>query len=212
MSTPCGSPIYAAPEMVMNRPYNGSNVDIWSAGVTLFTMVAGYLPFDDEDMQQLFYKIAKGIYTVPSFISKSCKELIERMLTVDSAQRATFDEIKKSQWMQENESVIWGGGIFVDRDVIPVDEEAVIDIIERNEGKITVEDVVKGIIMNKHNKITTTYYLTVKRRIKEGKESYADFSWRSEKFKKYMEMNESKKEFYEGRIQKIGRASCRERV
>lgn len=203
MSTPCGSPIYAAPEMVMNRPYNGSNVDIWSAGVTLFTMVAGYLPFDDEDMQQLFYKIAKGIYTVPSFISKSCKELIERMLTVDSAQRATFDEIKKSQWMQENESVIWGGGIFVDRDVIPVDEEAVIDIIERNEGKITVEDVVKGIIMNKHNKITTTYYLTVKRRIKEGKESYADFSWRSEKFKKYMEMNESKKEFYEGRIQKV---------
>ena len=111
MSTTCGSPIYAAPEMVMNKPYKGASADIWSAGVTLYAMVAGRLPFDDEDMQTLFYKISKGIFEMPEDISDSCKDIIKQLLTVDIDKRATFEDIKRHQWFNTAMSGSIGKGI-----------------------------------------------------------------------------------------------------
>ncbi len=60
--TACGSPCYAAPEMIAGLKYNGSKVDIWSSGVILYAMVCGYLPFEDKDTAVLYQKIMQGEY------------------------------------------------------------------------------------------------------------------------------------------------------
>ena len=77
LSTPCGSPCYAAPEMVRGLKYHGSGVDIWSCGIVLFTMICGYLPFEDESQEKLFIKIAKGNFTIPNHVSPHCKDLLK---------------------------------------------------------------------------------------------------------------------------------------
>jgi len=60
LKTACGSPCYAAPEMIEGKNYLGSRVDVWSCGVILFAMVAGYLPFEDRDTGKLYQKILSG--------------------------------------------------------------------------------------------------------------------------------------------------------
>lgn len=69
LRTACGSPCYAAPEMVAGKRYKGSQADIWSLGVCLFAMLCGYLPFEDADTPTLYKKIMAGQYTIPDFLS-----------------------------------------------------------------------------------------------------------------------------------------------
>lgn len=69
MSTYCGSPAYAAPEMVTAQRYSGPEADIWSMGVILFTLLAGYLPFDDDNPNRLYRRITRASYTFPSHMS-----------------------------------------------------------------------------------------------------------------------------------------------
>ena len=87
LSTPCGSPCYAAPEMVTGRKYGGTSVDIWSSGIVLYTMVCGFLPFEDDNQNILFGKIAKGLFSLPSFLSVSCKDLLKKILVTDPKKR-----------------------------------------------------------------------------------------------------------------------------
>jgi len=65
LKTACGSPCYAAPEMIAGHDYIPSKVDVWSCGVILYAMVCGYLPFEDPDTAQLYKKILKGDFTLP---------------------------------------------------------------------------------------------------------------------------------------------------
>ena len=60
LKTACGSPCYAAPEMIAGQEYYGSKVDVWSCGVILYAMVCGYLPFEDPDTAKLYKKILRG--------------------------------------------------------------------------------------------------------------------------------------------------------
>ena len=69
LKTSCGSPCYAAPEMIAGHRYKGSTVDIWSSGVTLYAMICGYLPFEEAETAVLYQKILNGFYDMPSFIS-----------------------------------------------------------------------------------------------------------------------------------------------
>lgn len=69
LKTPCGSPCYAAPEMIKGLQYRGLDVDIWSTGIILYTMVYGYLPFEDEDTPELYRKIKDGNYSLPITVS-----------------------------------------------------------------------------------------------------------------------------------------------
>ena len=73
LQTACGSPCYAAPEMVAGHEYDGEGSDMWSCGVILFALVCGYLPFEDPNTSLLYKKIMKGRYECPSFISKRKK-------------------------------------------------------------------------------------------------------------------------------------------
>ncbi|KAF8433219.1 kinase-like domain-containing protein [Boletus edulis BED1] len=93
LQTACGSPHYAAPEVVMGRAYDGRASDIWSCGVILFALLAGRLPFDDEDLGTLLDKVKSGRYEMPKGIEPDARDLIERMLQRDVEKRITMPEI-----------------------------------------------------------------------------------------------------------------------
>ncbi|KAI0272770.1 kinase-like domain-containing protein [Gloeopeniophorella convolvens] len=93
LQTACGSPHYAAPEVIEGRAYNGSTSDIWSCGVILFALLAGRLPFDDEDLHTLLEKVKRGTYDMPATIDKRAQDLISRMLEKDVHKRITMEQI-----------------------------------------------------------------------------------------------------------------------
>lgn len=84
--------------MIKGNPYLGSRVDIWSCGVILFAMVAGYLPFEDCDTNKLYQKILSGQFTMPKHISKECADLLTKIMETDPDKRYTAEDIKKHAW------------------------------------------------------------------------------------------------------------------
>ena len=94
LSTPCGSPCYASPEMVGGKKYNGFKIDIWSSGIILYAMLCGYLPFEDKDNDILFEKILECKFYFPKYISKNAKDLMEKILVTDPDKRISIAEIK----------------------------------------------------------------------------------------------------------------------
>lgn len=92
--TSCGSPHYAAPEVIRGEVYDGRGADIWSCGVILYALLAGKLPFDDPSIRNLLSKIKSGHFVMPSFFPEDVQNLISRMLTVDTKSRITISEIK----------------------------------------------------------------------------------------------------------------------
>ncbi|GMM32754.1 AMP-activated serine/threonine-protein kinase catalytic subunit [Saccharomycopsis crataegensis] len=100
LKTSCGSPNYAAPEVISGKLYAGSEVDVWSCGVILYVMLCGRLPFDDDFIPALFKKISSGIFTIPSFLSPGAKEIIQKMLIVDPLNRITIDEVMETEWFK----------------------------------------------------------------------------------------------------------------
>lgn len=98
LKTSCGSPNYAAPEVINGKLYAGPEVDVWSCGVILYVLLVGRLPFDDEHIPSLFAKIAKGHYVVPSYMSRGASSLIKKMLAVNPVHRATIEEIRQDPW------------------------------------------------------------------------------------------------------------------
>ena len=93
LKTACGSPHYAAPEVIAGTPYNGSASDIWSCGIILFALLAGRLPFDDDDLATLLEKVKIAKFEFPSHFDRQAKHLISRMLEKDVRKRITMPEI-----------------------------------------------------------------------------------------------------------------------
>jgi 5'-AMP-activated protein kinase, catalytic alpha subunit len=100
LRTSCGSPNYAAPEVISGHLYAGPEVDVWSCGVILYALLCGSLPFDDESIPNLFKKIKSGMYSLPTHLSQLAKNLIPRMLEVDPMKRITIPEIRLHPWFQ----------------------------------------------------------------------------------------------------------------
>uniref|UniRef100_A0A182RTH5 non-specific serine/threonine protein kinase n=1 Tax=Anopheles funestus TaxID=62324 RepID=A0A182RTH5_ANOFN len=101
LRTSCGSPNYAAPEVISGKLYAGPEVDIWSCGVILYALLCGTLPFDDEHVPTLFRKIKSGVFPIPEYLNKQVVSLLCQMLQVDPLKRATVEEIKKHEWFQK---------------------------------------------------------------------------------------------------------------
>lgn len=102
LKTSCGSPNYAAPEVISGKLYAGPEVDVWSCGVILYVMLCGRLPFDDEFIPNLFKKISGGVYTIPSDLSPGSKHLLRRMLVVNPLNRITVHEIMEDPWFKKD--------------------------------------------------------------------------------------------------------------
>jgi serine/threonine-protein kinase HSL1, negative regulator of Swe1 kinase len=93
LNTSCGSPHYAAPEIILGRPYVGAIADIWSIGIILFAMLNGYLPFDGGDLQSTLTLVKKGAYHIPSSMSTDAANLIQRILQRNPDNRITLEAI-----------------------------------------------------------------------------------------------------------------------
>ncbi|KAJ2158021.1 hypothetical protein GGF46_004073, partial [Coemansia sp. RSA 552] len=98
LGTFCGSPFYAAPEMVDGIKYTGPEVDIWSMGVILYFMLCGRTPFEGESIKVIYDKISRGKYTIPQSLDKDAQNLLQRMLTVDPKRRITMKNIIDHPW------------------------------------------------------------------------------------------------------------------
>ncbi|XP_064470778.1 serine/threonine-protein kinase SIK3-like isoform X2 [Ornithodoros turicata] len=102
LSTWCGSPPYAAPELFEGKQYDGPKADIWSMGVVLYVLVCGALPFDGKTLQSLRANVLSGRFRVPYFMTTECEQLIRQMLVVDPEKRFSIRQIVHHKWMQAN--------------------------------------------------------------------------------------------------------------
>lgn len=102
LKTSCGSPNYAAPEVISGKLYAGPEVDVWSCGVILYVLLVGRLPFDDDYIPALFKKIAQGQYHVPHYLSPGAVRLIRKMLQISPVHRITVQEIRQDPWFNED--------------------------------------------------------------------------------------------------------------
>ncbi|XP_054706769.1 maternal embryonic leucine zipper kinase-like [Uloborus diversus] len=101
LETCCGSPAYAAPELITGEYYNGNKVDIWSMGVLLYALLCGFLPFDDENVAKLYRKIQKGRYFCPSWLSSESKTILFELLQVDPRRRISIENLKIHPWVMK---------------------------------------------------------------------------------------------------------------
>ncbi|KAI5964119.1 SNF1 [Candida pseudojiufengensis] len=154
LKTSCGSPNYAAPEVISGKLYAGPEVDVWSAGVILYVMLCGRLPFDDEFIPALFKKISNGVYTLPNYLSAGAKHLLTRMLVVNPLNRITIHEIMEDEWFKKDmpeyllpQQKDKRNKIDIDEDVIRAlkvtmgyDRDEIINVIETSNKKSSPQD------------------------------------------------------------------------
>ncbi|XP_061414998.1 MAP/microtubule affinity-regulating kinase 3-like isoform X5 [Lethenteron reissneri] len=99
LDTFCGSPPYAAPELFQGKKYDGPEVDVWSLGVILYTLVSGSLPFDGQNLKELRERVLRGKYRIPFYMSTDCENLLKRFLVLNPAKRGSLEQIMKDRWM-----------------------------------------------------------------------------------------------------------------
>ena len=180
LNTLCGSPHYAAPEMIMGQPYAGEHVDIWSLGVLLYVMVIGRLPFNGSNQDELYTNIVNVCYSFPFDvkISAECKDMIEKMLVHDPQQRMTLSEMTRHPFMKD---VIKDNNEMHNRiDYNNVDDDRVIDStiaclkeygIETSKGEI--KDKVDN---NTFDQVTTCYKLLKQKMMKDNNNAHSNKS------------------------------------
>ncbi|WMV07254.1 hypothetical protein MTR67_000639 [Solanum verrucosum] len=102
LHTTCGTPNYVAPEVLNDRGYDGATADLWSCGVILFVLLAGYLPFDDSNLMNLYNKISAAEFTFPPWISFGAMKLITHILDPNPTTRITVPEILEDEWFKKD--------------------------------------------------------------------------------------------------------------
>ena len=183
-----GEIIYAPPEMHLSEKYSGELIDIWKAGLVLYIMVCGYLPFSEEDEEKNINHIITGFYEIPSDISSNCAFIIKSCLQVDPNKRINFEQL--------NKYFNYTKGLIMDINIIPLDDiiiEECKKYLGNSNNQDIIEQIKESVKNNKFNEFNALYYLVMKKMIKNGYESISDLS--SEKFKDYIESCEQEKEF-----------------
>ena len=178
LQSKCGSLCFAAPEMISGKKYNGLNVDIWSSGVVLFSMICGFLPFQEEESKLLYEKIVKGKYQIPYYVSQLAGDLIHRILNTNPNKRINLEQIKKHKWFKMydiNKNII-SDGLLLDKYVIPIDEDIIHIMV--NEYNFNEDEIKLNIIKNNHNITSIIYYLILNKKIKEGKKIKLRFEFK----------------------------------
>ena len=177
LSSPCGTIIYAPPEMHLNNNYSGILSDIWNCGIVLYAMVCGYLPFCDDDDEVNISNIIKGNYNIPDYLSPSLKDLLSHLLEVDPMKRFDLEQIILHPWFNLKKNTICKG-IIVGVNKIPIDCAIVKKCLKIYPGKENT--IKKSIENNLFNEYSSTYYIFLNKLINIGYESVSDL--KSKKF------------------------------
>jgi len=170
LDQPCGTVVYAAPEVLEGKEYHGMLADVWSSGIVLYGMIAGYLPFSDKDDEVNKKLVIKGQIKMPDFFSDQVKDLLKHMLDVNPMTRYTLQEIKDHPWFNIEESSLIPG-IIINYNIIPIDEKIINLCVSYNKDR---DDVINSIRKNKHDSNSALYYLLIKKLLKNGEQSISD--------------------------------------
>ncbi|KAJ8369123.1 hypothetical protein SKAU_G00091510 [Synaphobranchus kaupii] len=167
LDTFCGSPPYAAPELFQGKKYDGPEVDIWSLGVILYTLVSGSLPFDGQNLKELRERVLRGKYRVPFYMSTDCEGILRRFLVLNPTKRCTLEQIMKDKWMNAGYE-----GEDLKPHVEPVEDYNDASRIEVMVGMGYSREEIKDALTNqKYNEVTATYLLLGRKNELEGSES-----------------------------------------
>ncbi|XP_063800988.1 serine/threonine-protein kinase MARK2 isoform X8 [Pseudophryne corroboree] len=155
LDTFCGSPPYAAPELFQGKKYDGPEVDVWSLGVILYTLVSGSLPFDGQNLKELRERVLRGKYRIPFYMSTDCENLLKKFLILNPSKRGTLEQIMRDRWMN----------VGHEDDELKPYIEPVPDYKDprRTELMVTMgysqEEIKDSLIGQKYNEVMATYLL-----------------------------------------------------
>ncbi|XP_031281902.1 CBL-interacting serine/threonine-protein kinase 20 [Pistacia vera] len=102
LHTSCGTPAYVSPEVINKKGYDGEKADIWSCGVVLYVLLAGYLPFYDSNLMEMYKKITRGEFKRPNWIPPEVRKLLSRILDPNPKTRITMDKLMDNTWFKKN--------------------------------------------------------------------------------------------------------------
>lgn len=164
LKTFCGSPAYAAPEVMQRHEYTGPEVDCWSLGVLLYMLVCGELPFTGSTFKELYLQIVHNEYTIPDFVSPLCRDLISKMLVADPKERATISQIVTHPWVVNSglhQPAAIGPlvkGLSAQK---PLDTEILDRMVALGIDK---KSIINSIVSEKYDDFFATYYLLCAKR------------------------------------------------
>ncbi|KAL0407436.1 UNVERIFIED_CONTAM: CBL-interacting protein kinase [Sesamum latifolium] len=119
LHTTCGTPAYVAPEVINKRGYDGEKADIWSCGVILFVLLAGYLPFHDSNLMEMYRKISKGEFKCPQWFPPEVRKLLSRILDPNPSTRITVSRIMENSWFRKGFKRIETPDLDLDEEELP---------------------------------------------------------------------------------------------
>ncbi|XP_025421744.1 serine/threonine-protein kinase SIK3-like isoform X3 [Sipha flava] len=157
LSTWCGSPPYAAPELFQGLEYDGPKADIWSLGVVLYVLVCGSLPFDGHTLKVLRANILSGMFRVPYFMSAACEHLIRHMLVIEPEKRLSLNQIESHKWIKQF-SEPTPKRLTVD--INPMMNTAVIELMLQLPG-LDKDMIVNSVQQQKYDHVSAIYHLLV---------------------------------------------------
>ncbi|KAG4920501.1 hypothetical protein JHK86_049314 [Glycine max] len=105
LHTPCGTPAYVAPEVIKRKGYDGTKADIWSCGIVLFVLLAGYLPFHDPNLIEMYRKISKAELKCPNWFPPEVCELLGMMLNPNPETRIPISTIRENSWFKKGQNI-----------------------------------------------------------------------------------------------------------
>ena len=161
LKSACGSPCFASPEMLSGKSYLGVTTDLWSAGIVLYSMLVGVLPFDDQELNALYEHIKIGTFYIPSSLSLESIDLLKKLLQVNPDKRITIEEIKKHIWFNIEKNILYKG-IDLTLETFPYNEKLIDYIIQtfyKDDIDINKKNFVKMIQYHACNQYSTIYYL-----------------------------------------------------
>ncbi|KAK5622757.1 MAP/microtubule affinity-regulating kinase 3 [Crenichthys baileyi] len=154
LDTFCGSPPYAAPELFQGKKYDGPEVDVWSLGVILYTLVSGSLPFDGQNLKDLRERVLRGKYRIPFYMSTDCENLLKRFLVLNPGKRGTLEQIMKDRWINGGDQE--GLVPYVEPELDIRDQSRIDLMVQMGYSRENIKD---SLTKMKYDDITATYLL-----------------------------------------------------
>uniref|UniRef100_A0A3B5AZB9 non-specific serine/threonine protein kinase n=1 Tax=Stegastes partitus TaxID=144197 RepID=A0A3B5AZB9_9TELE len=170
LDTFCGSPPYAAPELFQGKKYDGPEVDVWSLGVILYTLVSGSLPFDGQNLKELRERVLRGKYRIPFYMSTDCENLLKKFLILNPSKRGSLEQIMRDRWMN----------VGYEEDELKPYIEPQPDYKDPRRTDIMLQmglsqdEIQDSLVNQKYNDVMATYLLLDYRNSEEGNERKSD--------------------------------------